>query len=83
MRVHVGKEVFVIRESLLQLEEILDPRRFIRVSRGAIVNVDWIREVQSWFQGEFAILLESGAQVNTTRSYRDSFKRLLEREPER
>lgn len=79
VRIVSGEQVHVIRETMLQLEEILDPRTFIRISRSAIVNVRFIREIHPWFRGNYAVILGSGRTVNTTKSYRDALKRLIER----
>ncbi len=78
VKVHVGKEVYSIREAMSRLEGQLDPRQFLRVSRSAIVNVDRIREVQPWFHGDHVIVLKGGDQVTTTRTYRPVVNRLLE-----
>jgi two-component system, LytTR family, response regulator len=47
------------------------------VSRSAIVNIDRIREIQTWFNGDYMILLRNGAKVSTTRGYRQRVQELL------
>ena len=74
---HVRDRTYPIREPLTTMARRLDPRRFVRVSRSAIVNVDRIREIQPWFNGDHMIVLEGGGQVATTRSYRGALSRLL------
>ena len=59
-----------IRATMIELEQKLNPRRFLRVSRSAIVSVDRIREVAPRFNGEFLVTLKSGAQVPFTRDCR-------------
>lgn len=79
VRLHlVGGGTNLIRETMTGLAESLDTDRFFRVSRSAIINIDHVREIQPWFNGELAIILNSGDQVNTTRAYRDSIKSVLE-----
>jgi len=78
VKVHVGGKTFSIREAMTRIERLLDPRRFLRVSRSAIVNVDRIREVQPWFHGDHVVVLQGGDQVTTTRTYRSAVNRLLE-----
>ena len=68
-----------MRATMIELEQKLNPRRFLRVSRSAIVNVDRIREVAPWFNGEFLVTLRSGAQVPSTRGYRQGLVDLLDR----
>lgn len=79
VRIYAGAEEYLIRETMVQLGQILDPRRFIRISRSAIVNIDHIREIQPWFRGDYVVTLTSGRHVNTTKSYRDSLKNLIDR----
>jgi len=79
VRIHTGGEEHVIRETMLQLDEILDPRQFIRISRSAIINIASIAEIQLWFRGDYMVILKSGRKINTTRSYRSALKRLIDR----
>jgi two-component system LytT family response regulator len=77
VKVHVGPRAHTIRETMTQLADVLDPRRFLRISRSAIVNVDRIREIQPWFRGDYVVILQNGAEVTSTRGYRDTLKALL------
>jgi two-component system LytT family response regulator len=79
VRVHTATTTHQVREPIGRIEQLLDPRRFARVSRFAIVNVDRIRELQPWFQGEYQIVMASGARITTTRGYRDQVNALLGR----
>jgi len=78
-RVHVGAETHAIREGISKLEQDLDPSFFLRISRSAIVNIDRIREVRSWFQGDYLVVLKNGKQLSSTRSYREGLQALLGR----
>lgn len=78
-RVHVGKEVYSIREGITKLEQELDPSRFLRISRSAVINIDQIREIRSWFQGDYLVVLKSGKQLTSTRTYREGLQALLGR----
>jgi len=80
VNVHAGKQVHVQREALARIERHLDPDRFIRISRSAIVNVDRIREIQPWFNGEYLVILDDGSQVPTSRHYRANLRRLFGRD---
>jgi two-component system, LytTR family, response regulator len=77
VKVHAGKHVHVQRDSLAHIEHELDPDQFMRISRSVIVNLDHIREIQPWFNGEHLIILDSGAQVPSSRHYRGNLRRLL------
>jgi hypothetical protein len=65
------------RESLAALEKRLDGRRFVRVHRGHLVNVDRIREIQPWDHGDYRIVLQDGTCVNLSRRYRARLQHLL------
>lgn len=74
--VHVGKESHVVRETLSALELQLDPEKFLRISRSAIVNLGRIKELQPLFKGEHVVILENGRQVAMTRGLREVEKAL-------
>jgi two-component system, LytTR family, response regulator len=76
-RLHAGRRVYDIRETLQALTEKLDPREFIRIHRSTIVNMRRIREVQPWFQGSHMVLLHSGEELRMSRYQRDAVERLL------
>jgi two-component system LytT family response regulator len=69
--VHVGKESHILRETLNALESQLDPAKFLRVSRGAIVNLDHVRELQPLFKGEHTVVLDNGEKLPMTRGLRE------------
>jgi two-component system, LytTR family, response regulator len=76
-RLHVGRRVYDVRETLQALMERLDPREFIRIHRSTIVNARRIREIQPWFQGSHLVLLQSGEKLRMSRYQRDAVERLL------
>jgi two-component system LytT family response regulator len=79
VHLHVGRTVHALRESMSELEQMLDPTRFLRISRSVIVNLDRIQEIQPWFQGDYVLILTDGARLTSTRGYRDNMRRLLGR----
>jgi two-component system LytT family response regulator len=72
---HAGRESFRVRSTLDRLEQRLDPRRFVRVSRTAIVNVDRVAELKPWSHGDWVVVLTDGAKLRLTRSFRDRLER--------
>jgi len=70
VRLHAGDRVHTVRTTLATLEARLDPERFRRINRSALVNLDRVREVQPWFHGDAVVILESGARVSLSRRYR-------------
>lgn len=80
---HVGGKSHLLRETMTELETRLDPEKFFRAHRSAIVNVDRIREVHPLFRGDCALVLESGARVRLSRTRRADFEQLFnERSPQ-
>jgi two-component system LytT family response regulator len=79
VHLHVGRTVHALRESMAELEQELDPGRFLRISRSVIVNLDRIQEIQPWFQGDYVLILSDGSKLTSTRGYRDNMRRLLGR----
>jgi two-component system LytT family response regulator len=67
----------ILRETMKDLEKRLDPRTFQRVHRSKIVNLDLVRQVKPHTNGECFLVLESGAQVKVSRSYRDVVARFV------
>lgn len=76
-RVHAHGKVHVLRETMATLESRLDPARFFRVHRSAIVNLDRIRELQPYFHGESVVILQDGTQLKLSRTRRDKLETLL------
>jgi len=77
VRLHAGRESHLIRETMNHLETKLDRKRFIRVHRKAIVNVDSVREIRSLFHGDHNILLRTGADIPLGRSYRERLEAIF------
>src|SRR3546814_587007 len=77
MCIYTGDNTLILRETMKDLEKRLDPRRFQRVHRSTIVNLDQVRQVKPHTNGECFLVLESGAQVKVSRSYRDVVARFV------
>jgi two-component system LytT family response regulator len=70
-RVHAASEGHLIRETMTALEEKLDPRRFVRIHRSTIVNVEAIRELRPWFGGDTIVVMNDGTELTLSRTFRD------------
>lgn len=77
MCIQTGDNTLILRETMKDLEKRLDPRRFQRVHRSTIVNLDLVRQVKPHTNGECFLVLDSGAQVKVSRSYRDVVARFV------
>lgn len=74
--VHCGRETRIWRETLSRLEARLDPARFLRISRGVIVNMDRIRELRGSVDGGHEVVLDGGVCFGLTRGLREVRARL-------
>ena len=77
MCIYTGDNSLILRETMKDLERRLDPRKFQRVHRSTIVNLDQVRQVKPHTNGECFLVLESGAEVKVSRSYRDVVARFV------
>jgi two-component system LytT family response regulator len=75
--IHAGGQTHLLRQTLTELERILDPSRFFRVHRSAIVNLERVREIHPLFRGDSSLLLSTGARVRLSRTRRAEFQRLF------
>lgn len=69
--IHTPDETFVLRATLRDMEQRLDPRRFQRIHRSTIVNIGCVRELRAHQNGEYFVLLDGGQTLKLSRSYRD------------
>jgi two-component system LytT family response regulator len=77
MCIYTADNSLILRETMKDLEKRLDPRHFQRVHRSTIVNLNQVRQVKPHTNGECFLVLESGAQVKVSRSYRDVVARFV------
>ncbi len=77
MCIYTGDNSFFLREAMKDLERRLDPRIFQRVHRSWIVNLNLVRQVRPHTNGECFLMLESGADVKVSRSFRDVVARFV------
>ena len=78
MRLHLGEHSYLARSSLTALAAKLDPDRFVRVHRSALVNVDRIARLEPCGHGDQLLTLEGGRQLTLSRRYRRDLERVLE-----
>ena len=73
----VGTRSFVLRETISGFHARLDPQRFLRIHRSAIVRIDAIREVEPLASGRYRVNLHGGLKLVSGRSYRDALRAAL------
>jgi two-component system LytT family response regulator len=79
LRLHVGKEEHLLRETMNGLEARLDPQHFLRIHRSTIVNLERVKQMQASFHGEYVVLLHDGTRLTLSRGYRDKLQEILEK----
>ncbi|MEM9000400.1 MAG: LytTR family DNA-binding domain-containing protein [Bacteroidota bacterium] len=78
LKLHVGKSVHMIRETMNAFEKKLNPQVFVRVHRSSLINIDTIHNLESWGNTEFTITLTSGDKVQSGRSYYTAIRQKLQ-----
>ncbi len=79
MCVHAEGDTHILRGTMKELEEVLDPRLFQRVHRSTIVNLRFVRSLRAHMNGEYFLTLEAGQELKLSRTYRDKVEHFLER----
>jgi two-component system LytT family response regulator len=77
VRLHAGKACHLLRRTMKTLQTQLDPKRFLRVHRNAMVNLDRVTEFYLPPEGNMFVTLNSGASLPLRRHNRSSLRRLL------
>lgn len=77
VELHAGKKTLLHRISLGELEAKLDARRFIRIHRSAIVNLQKIKELHPHSHGDFLVVMHDGTELKLSRSYRQKVEASL------
>jgi len=73
VRLHLGQESLLHRETMNRLEQRLDPQRFVRIHRRQIVNLNFVRELAPWTHGDYVLVLTDGHRLPLGRRYRGRF----------
>jgi len=76
MCIHTRDDTHVLRGTMHDLEQRLDPQRFARVHRSTIVNLARVKELRPHLNGEYFLLLDSGQELKLSRSYKDKLRLL-------
>jgi two-component system, LytTR family, response regulator len=77
VNLHAAGKEFLYRASLTDIAERLDPQRFIRIHRSAIVNIESIVQLEPASHGEFEAVLKNGSRARVSRTYRTQLEQRL------
>lgn len=77
VRLHAGGRSHLLRETMKSVESRLDPERFVRVHRSAIVNLERVASMEPYFHGEYVLTLQDGTRLNSSRSQSARIRALI------
>jgi two-component system LytT family response regulator len=77
VRLHAGRESYLLREAMGNLEAQLDPKKFLRIHRSTIVNIDRVKELQPWFHQDYRVILRDGTELVLSRGCRRKLAEML------
>jgi len=76
VRLHLADRVHDLRETMSALAARLDPRRFARVHRPAIINIRRVKDIHPWFNGYHVVTMDTGQQLRMSRYQHEAFLKL-------
>ena len=79
VKLHVGTDTHLFRDTMNAIEAQLDSDTFFRIHRSHIVNIERVKELQPWFNGEYVVFLKSGTRLTLSRGYREKLQEQLKR----
>jgi two-component system LytT family response regulator len=79
VRLHAGGRTHLVRQTMTAFESQLDPDRFVRVHRSALVNVDRIAQIEPYVHGEYVITMRDGTRLTSSRAHGGRLRALLDR----
>ncbi|HYN43602.1 MAG TPA: LytTR family DNA-binding domain-containing protein [Thermoanaerobaculia bacterium] len=71
---HVGKAAHVYHDTMQGIEGKLDGRRFLRIHRSTIVNIERVKELEPWFNGDYLVVLRDGSKLTLSATYRSALR---------
>jgi two-component system LytT family response regulator len=77
LRLHVGKDSYLQRGTMNSVQERLDPKRFVRIHRSTIVNVEKVKELRPWPTGEYVVLMHNGKELTLSRGFKEQLPLLV------
>jgi two-component system, LytTR family, response regulator len=77
VRLNLGSTSHLLRDTLNNIESQINPRMFVRIHRRTIVNINRVKELQTWARGEYRVVLFTGAHYTLSRGYRQHFESFI------
>jgi two-component system LytT family response regulator len=79
VKLHIGKDAHLLRETMNKTEAKLDPEKFLRIHRSSLVNIDRIKELNPLFNGDYLVILQDKTELTLSRNYHDRLRALFEK----
>jgi len=79
VQIHAGKETYLLRETMNNMEQRLPPQFFARIQRRTIVNLDRIKELRPALHGDYVVILKTASRLRLSRQYSDRLGIFLDR----
>lgn len=79
VKLHIREKTHLLRETMKGIEKKLSPRKFIRIHRSSLVNIDSIKELHPLFNGDYTVILRDRTELALSRNYHLNLTRLIER----
>lgn len=77
VRIHSHGRAHLQRDAIGAIEQRLEPRRFVRIHRSTIVNIERVQELLVNAAGQYLLVLKNGQRLSVSRSYRDRLREAL------
>ena len=77
VEIHTGQGTFYAQDRMYRLEELLDPARFLRISKSVIISAAHVKKIRPSLSMKFILTMSDGALVDVTRSYYGDFRRFF------
>lgn len=78
LSLHAGNQTHLIRETMGNFHSKLNPKKFLRIHRSTIINIERVKEIRPLSKGEYVITLTNGVRLNSSRGYRQALQELLD-----
>ena len=72
VELNTEKGKHLLRQTMTKMEEELDEKKFARIHRSYIVNIDYIKEIQPWSHGDYIVIMKNGEKISMSRRYKDN-----------
>ena len=77
VEIHTAQGIYLAQDRMYQLEELLDPTKFLRVSKSVIISAGHVKKIRPSLSMKFILTMSDGALVDVTRSYYGDFRRFF------